>query len=316
MKIIFGIIGTVRKFLVTGLLIASVAFNAALLVSTSLYTVANGIVSSITSTKSLAAQHADDIARVDAELVAERKLARETKTELASVSADLSTQKNLSRELKTELTSTTAQLSSSRKAVTSLNTELTNTSAELTTSRAATRNARNELANTSAELTTSRAATRIAQQELTDIKSGAHYKRINRIADRVTARGQRSAAKNIASMPAEGIPFWGTAIIVVATGAEIYDLCQTAIDMQELKYVFNPSERPTDEELTVCNIQVPSREDIIDYAKTAPGDVYDSVKENFPTSADDLPELPDIDWSSMDDWFSKKGNQLGDWWNK
>jgi hypothetical protein len=43
---------------------------------------------------------------------------------------------------------------------------------------------------------------------------------------------------------------------------------------------------------------------------------YDSVKENFPTSADDLPELPDIDLSSTGDWFSKKGNQLGDWWNK
>ena len=50
------------------------------------------------------------------------------------------------------------------------------------------------------------------------------------------ARGgpKRVAAKSIAAIPAESIPFFGVAVIIADTGYELYAACETVRDLDQL----------------------------------------------------------------------------------
>jgi hypothetical protein len=51
---------------------------------------------------------------------------------------------------------------------------------------------------------------------------------------RLTTRTKRVAAKSIAAIPAESIPFIGVAVLIADTGYELYAACETVRDLDQL----------------------------------------------------------------------------------
>lgn len=276
-SISWKLLNFLRRSLFLVILIASLLFNAALLLSDTLFLLASGAIGAVTGVRSLVVRQADDIAKQSAESVAERQVAREVRSEMAEKTAQLASERRVSREVRSELAETTMQLSTARAA----------------------RNQVREAAETTAK--------RIAQ------------------------RTKRGAIREIASMPAEAIPFWGTAIIVGATGLEIADMCATVTDMTDLQRLFDPDIAVPDEQLTVCSLQVPSRGEIWEMARNAPSQVWDSAKNAMPTSEEVQNfELPRVDWSNLgasiadtsSSWADTAGDAVGSkwgqikhWWN-
>ena len=133
-------------------------------------------------------------------------------------------------------------------------------------------------------------------------------------------------------MPGEVIPYLGTAIIVGVTALEIGDLYATLKDMTALKKAFSPDLLETDEELEVCSIKVPPKEEIIATVKASPQKAWIAAKEASP-SWEEIKnmEMPDVNWSDLLDetvesggdlWGSTKaevsnfGGKVKNWWNK
>jgi hypothetical protein len=50
---------------------------------------------------------------------------------------------------------------------------------------------------------------------------------------RLTTRTKRVAAKSIAAIPAESIPFIGVAVLIADTGYELYAACETVRDLDQ-----------------------------------------------------------------------------------
>ena len=156
---------TSRTFFIL-ILIASLTFNAAMLLFDSVYALASGAVSTASGIRSLVVRQADEIADLNAKLTMEKKLQREVKTELAA------------------------------------------TTAQLTAERATTRAVRSNLAQKTAEIAS-----------LKNFRSKAMIA-TNNAAEKIAQRTKRAALRDVAAMPAEAIPFWGTAVIVTATTLE------------------------------------------------------------------------------------------------
>lgn len=108
----------------------------------------------------------------------------------------------------------------------------------------------------------------------------------------VQDRTAKVAATNVSSMPAEGIPFWGVAVIVAATSYEIYTSCETMKDMRDLIIALNPESADHDEVDRVCGMRVPTKEELWQTVKDSPSVAWD-------TAAQYSPDLPAPDWSSI-----------------
>lgn len=187
--------------------------------------------------------------------------------------------------------------------------EIANLSADLDEERRLRREAQSELTEANASLLAERQAKRQLRSELTDAgellaASAASRKKIQgavmNVAEEVSERAARTATREVASMPGEAIPFWGTAVIAGATALELKDLCQTMIDMTELQQLFNPSAVPPEDQLTVCSLEVPSRAEIWEAAASAPGSAWEAAKGAVP-DLDDVRsfEFGDIDWIGL-----------------
>jgi hypothetical protein len=66
------------------------------------------------------------------------------------------------------------------------------------------------------------------------------------------------AAKSIAAIPAESIPFIGVAVLIADTGYELYAACETVNDLDQL-YADLGMEDATPEDVihSVCDPQLP-----------------------------------------------------------
>lgn len=90
-------------------------------------------------------------------------------------------------------------------------------------------------------------------------------------AERVSRRAQRSAARNIASVGGEAIPFVGIAVIAVALAMEIDDACDTAADMAGLEAALTTEDdaemvRDKTVEEFDCSTLIPDYDDLPDGA--------------------------------------------------
>ena len=118
--------------------------------------------------------------------------------------------------------------------------------------------------------------------------------------DGISRRIARSAARDVASMPGEAIPFWGTAVIVGVTAAELLDLCNTLRDLHALKVAFSPDAEFGADETAVCAIKVPTREELWRSTKAAPGDAWSAAREFVPTLEEiQAWELTDLDYGGI-----------------
>ena len=330
-----------RGLIFVGFFAISLIFNITLLASNFVFGVASSAFSALTGTRSLVVSQADEIASLNANLLSERQIKRELRGEVAEVSTELAAERaahaanrQVQREMRTELAETStrlaadqAELVASRQVQRELRGEVAEASTELAAERAAhaaNRQVQRELRSTSAELSLELSSSRASQLALRNATSAT--------AGQIAERNRRSALRNVASMPGEALPLWGTAVIVGVTALELSDLCQTMIDMTELQKLFDPNLETSEDQLTVCNMEVPSREKIWKTARSAPATAWNSARDAMPTAEEFRAlELPDFEWTSLGEaigsttsgWASfasdavgGKFDQLNNWWNK
>jgi hypothetical protein len=75
---------------------------------------------------------------------------------------------------------------------------------------------------------------------------------------RLASRTKRVAAKSIAAIPAESIPFIGVAVLIADTGYELYAACETVRDLDQLYSDLGMAdEAPDDVMHSVCHTTMP-----------------------------------------------------------
>ena len=75
---------------------------------------------------------------------------------------------------------------------------------------------------------------------------------------RLASRTKRVAAKSIAAIPAEAIPFLGVAVLIADTGYELYAACETVKDLDELYSDLGMTDEiPDDAMHSVCDPELP-----------------------------------------------------------
>lgn len=92
-----------------------------------------------------------------------------------------------------------------------------------------------------------------------------------RFGTRLASRTRRVAAKSIAAIPAESIPFIGVAVLIADTGYELYAACETVRDLDQLYSDLGMNtEVPADTMHGVCDPALPE-----------PGAVWNDVVDNI-----------------------------------
>ena len=80
---------------------------------------------------------------------------------------------------------------------------------------------------------------------------------------RLASRTKRVAAKSIAAIPAESIPFIGVAMLIADTSYELYAACETVRDMDQLYKELGMEDEASDDAMhSVCNPQLPDAADV------------------------------------------------------
>ncbi len=111
--------------------------------------------------------------------------------------------------------------------------------------------------------------------------------------ERVRLRVTRGTKRNIASIFGEGIPLFGIAVAVAATGLEVNDACGTMEDMYILDISMNPEHAVTDRP-EVCGLRVPTIGEVWEKILASPSAVWESMKALYVN----LPTLSEI-WDSV-----------------
>lgn len=277
-----------------------------------------------------------EISDISAELISERKIKRELKTELLEVSGNLTNQRSITRNIQKNLTETAGQLTVERQGREVLKSQLGELSKSLRFEKNTSKKFQVEAAELSAELVANGAETKILTSQLSDLRGGlVPFKgkkvplneAIDQTADIISKRAINSSKREIASMPGEAFPWIGMAVIVGATTLELRDLCLTVKDMSELRKALSPSVQENHDELEVCSMKVPSKEEIIASLKESPKKAWEQTKGFIP-SIEDVKELDltEFAWketySALDDYWQKTKNNgsstlqgLIAWWN-
>lgn len=107
-------------------------------------------------------------------------------------------------------------------------------------------------------------------------KLAASEKQVGGLTKKIATRTSRGVVRSVAIIPAEAIPFIGPFTIVAVTGLEIKDACATMEDLRELNGLLD-----TGEDIdtgTVCGLDVPDLDTVIDKVKKSPKAAYESAR--------------------------------------
>ena len=308
-KIIWRSLKAIRFFIIFFALVLSLCINLALFLGGTLFSILNSGFESVTSIQTISSRNKAEIAQLGDNLLVERQVKRELKTELGKTSSQLITEKKIKRGLSTQLTETAAELATEKKIRRDLKLQLGSVSQNLVTERQAKRTLKSQIGRQAGELAAEKASKRLLRSQINDLSGGlVSFKgekvavkiAVAQTAEQIGKRSTRSAARNVASMPGEAIPWIGAAVIVGVTALEISDLCLTMKDMMELQRAFDPSFKANDDDLEVCSIKVPPKEDIIASVKASPGAAWQIAKEATP-SLEDIKgiEMPDVNFRDI-----------------
>lgn len=96
---------------------------------------------------------------------------------------------------------------------------------------------------------------------------------------RLASRTRRVAAKSIAAIPAESIPFLGVAVLVADTGYELYAACETITDLDQLYDDLGMAgEVPDDVMHSVCDPELPDAGDVLAGVAQKSGEWLESAR--------------------------------------
>lgn len=276
----------VWKLVLILLLFLSLTLNVAMFVGGSMYKMASSAFGAATGIRTVATQHADEIADLGGDLANERRVRRELTGEVADISDNLVAERRVSRSLRGEVTDLTGDLAAEKTARRKLKNEVVDLSGDLAAERLASKKARNQLTEAGADVVTYRG------------KKMAKNQAVELTADSISKRAVKTSSRSIGSMAGEAIPYLGTAIIVGVTTLELKDLCDTIKDLNELKRSFNPEVENSEDQTTVCSMKVPTAGELWEIAKASPELAWAAAKDATPTLEEiQSYEFPDIDWT-------------------
>jgi len=96
---------------------------------------------------------------------------------------------------------------------------------------------------------------------------------------RLVSRTKRVAAKSIAAIPAEAIPFIGVAVLIADTGYELYAACETVTELDQLYVDLGmEGETPDDVMHSVCDPELPDAGDVWDGVVAKSGEWLDQAR--------------------------------------
>ena len=323
LKLLWRILWNLKTVLISLVLISSLAFNMILFVGGSLYSVINSGFEVITGIQTIGSRNKAEIVGLGDNLIVERKAKRELKGELAETSAQLVTERTVKRELKGQVAEISGELVVERKLKRELKSQVADISGDLAIERNTKRALKSKLAEQTANLAIERTTKRALKATMRNLSVGmvsfkgkkvAVQKAVEVTANKIGKRAQKSAARNVASMPGEAIPWLGTAVIVGVTALELHDLCATIKDMTELKRAFDPTLTSSEEELEVCAITVPPKDVILAAVKASPHKAWEKAKELTP-SIEEISEMemPEVNFQDL---WSKTKTNTGNWTEK
>jgi hypothetical protein len=85
-----------------------------------------------------------------------------------------------------------------------------------------------------------------------------------RFGTRLASRTKRVAAKSIAAIPAESIPFIGVAVLIADTGYERYAACETVRDLDQLYGGLGMADKTPDDAMhSVCDPELPDAGEVL-----------------------------------------------------
>jgi hypothetical protein len=93
---------------------------------------------------------------------------------------------------------------------------------------------------------------------------------------RLATRTKRVAAKSIAAIPAESIPFIGVAVLIADTGYELYAACET---VRELDQLYVDLGMPDDVLHSICDPELPGAGEVWDGIVEKSGEWWESLVE-------------------------------------
>ncbi|NIZ63491.1 hypothetical protein DL239_21270 [Sedimentitalea sp. CY04] len=103
-----NIIKSVWKLAMVLFLVLSLMLNVAMLLGGSLYNMTSKAFSSVTGMRTVAVQHASEVAELGSDLADERRLSRELRGEVAELSGDLAAERIASKKIRSQLSEATS----------------------------------------------------------------------------------------------------------------------------------------------------------------------------------------------------------------
>jgi hypothetical protein len=100
-------------------------------------------------------------------------------------------------------------------------------------------------------------------------------KEATKLSKRISARTLKGAVRNAAVAPAEAIPNVGLAVILGVTAYELADACATMKDIKTLNSLLG--DKTAIDENTVCGIQTPTKEAILNTLKESPSSAWQAA---------------------------------------
>ena len=199
---------------------------------------------------------------------------------LGTALADSTLEKLLSHsssiKRKRDVAIATAALIDEKSALTSRNKTLTDKHIELETSH-------HEVSKQHAEL-----KTRNAKQALVAAN----------VSKKIAARSAKAAARNLTSLAGEAVPILGTTLVVGITAWDIYDLCETMKDMNQINSALGI---PLEDKQVVCGMKMPTKDQVMSDMKTNWQSAYRVAAASINQVGNEMvaPTPPSISWNEM-----------------
>lgn len=77
-------------------------------------------------------------------------------------------------------------------------------------------------------------------------------------------------------------------------------MCANLQDLAELQQLIDPSAVPSPDALTVCALEVPSKQEVVEVLRSAPGQAWAAARDALPTvSAMRKIDITEIDWQEL-----------------
>lgn len=115
---------------------------------------------------------------------------------------------------------------------------------------------------------------------------------------RIARRTVSAATRNASSVVAESIPYFGIAVMLAVTAADLNDSCNTIKDLHALDVAIDPNKAFSTDDSDICGLRVPTPEETWEQVKNGSAEAWDQAREYLPS----LPEYSLPAWNDVSLW--------------